>query len=796
VEGEKNINILKKNLEFLVLSWKEWGITKIIPELDIRNSIKCESLWMWNIIHLKLNLILNNDQNYWNLLKIFIFDKQPLRFLYFLEKKIYSSFSKIIKYFDLPYIFDQKSFWRYIANPLGIYYEKGQRNYIITYSMNLKKNFSFFLNSFIKYPNKQIFSKVKDWQTYAIFFFKSLKKLNNFKYNKIFLKNIFFPIKNFHINLISRASNIRYNKFHRIIYLVDSDINPWVSTFDYRFWTYDFLGYIPQKFPSFKLDYFWGAHPYYLNPTFFITSFDTNSFLSTELYFKYKNNLYNILKLFKSKYFFIKKYSIIFYKNIVCLLENFYKKLYLLNLFKLRFFIKFNFIKKFNLQIFLYFFLVFYRILNNNNNNKLILNYNISLIKNRILFRSYYVATRKKKNFQLYFRSNFIKKIPNNIYNYLYNFNGFFNKSLNFRTIYYSNFYIFLKEKFIKFFKYFSIYFLQNIKNRLFNLLFNFNNDILYHYFINLYNIIHKYFLLNKYIFKLKSNFKKYKKIEIKRSFMYKKSYRFNFWKLNYKFFVTKYKNGYISKNLIKNDKNLLSIFNFLSEFESHYKQKKKFHKAYKYYIRSRKYRIKILKKKKKIKKINFFKIYNTYNKKQKINYINDLKLYYIKKKHFIYRDILIKSKKNYFLNFSKKNIYNFNNINNFEEENKLNEKNIEFLKKDLKNLITYSLNIIKWDSIIKNFIYKMVGIYKKEWKPKKSLLYKKKFFYKNFFNKIIGNWILIYYNIFIKICIKELRIYKFTLIEIKKFIKKIFFKLFILKLIKIFKDMKKNSVK
>ena len=94
-------------------------------------------------------------------------------------------------------------------------------------------------------------------------------------------------------------------RFHRSINLSDIDINPWLTTSDYRFYSNDIYDNKYQNSNLAKVDYIWGVHSSFISSSFFITSFDTRTILYPELYFKYISQDFNICKLLfnKIKYF-------------------------------------------------------------------------------------------------------------------------------------------------------------------------------------------------------------------------------------------------------------------------------------------------------------------------------------------------------------------------------------------------------------------------------------------------------------------------------------------------------------
>jgi hypothetical protein len=67
----------------------------------------------------------------------------------------------------------------------------------------------------------------------SLFLFKSSLKAKDVK--SLASINNFNILNNLNINLISLAFNIKNNRFHRNVYPSDIDINPSITTFDYRF---------------------------------------------------------------------------------------------------------------------------------------------------------------------------------------------------------------------------------------------------------------------------------------------------------------------------------------------------------------------------------------------------------------------------------------------------------------------------------------------------------------------------------------------------------------------------------
>lgn len=106
----------------------------------------------------------------------------------------------------------------------------------------------------------------------------------------------------------------------------DIDIDPWLSTFDFRFWTHDVYEVNYKVSNLSKVDYIWGVHSSFINSSFFISSFDTRVILYPELYFKYLSKNYTIIKILKDIKFFKKTFYISFYSKILNLFESLYKK--------------------------------------------------------------------------------------------------------------------------------------------------------------------------------------------------------------------------------------------------------------------------------------------------------------------------------------------------------------------------------------------------------------------------------------------------------------------------------------
>lgn len=139
--------------------------------------------------------------------------------------------------------------------------------------MGLKKNIGVLIPFLMNYPSKTNLLHVVDWHKFSYLFENTLKRRNTVLITS--LSNNFFPSKGYGLNLMPITSHISNKRFHRSINLSDIDIDPWVTTFDYRFWTNDTYDANYKKSNLAKLDFSWGVHKSFITSSFFITSFDT-----------------------------------------------------------------------------------------------------------------------------------------------------------------------------------------------------------------------------------------------------------------------------------------------------------------------------------------------------------------------------------------------------------------------------------------------------------------------------------------------------------------------------------------
>lgn len=273
----------------------------------------------------------------------------PLRYSYLLDTKILISFVKIIKFFDLPFRFDldKKFLWRYYATPYGAYFDKKKRSFVSFFSMGLKKNIGVLMPFLLNYPSHSNLLHSVDWHKFSILFKNSLMSNNKNNFNHLNLNKHFFPTNDFNINLIPISRHISSKRFHRSINLSDIDIDPWLSTFDYRFWSHDVYDSNYKISNLSKVDYIWGVHSSFINSSFFISSFDTRIILYPELYFKYLSKNYTVIKILKNVKFFKKIFNSSFYSNILSLFESNYIKIFNSINNKLKIIKNFNIVKIF-----------------------------------------------------------------------------------------------------------------------------------------------------------------------------------------------------------------------------------------------------------------------------------------------------------------------------------------------------------------------------------------------------------------------------------------------------------------
>lgn len=489
------------------------------------------------IVNNKSNLCINNKKNV-KIIKNFL-EKiyKPIRFEYLWNIIELTTFVKIIKYFDLPFFFDlkKKKLWRFYGLPYGAFFDKKIRSYVLYFSTGFKKNIGVSIQFFVNFPSKSNLYSPIDWHKFS-FLFK--KTLINFKYIKLFLNKNYNPKHNLYLNLIPIHFYILNYNFHRCLNLSDIDVNPWVTTFDYRFWTHDIYDLKYKISNLSKIDYFWGVHEQCISSSFFVTSFDTRIILYPELYFKYISEKYNIFNYFKILKYYNKKYYISFYYNILKLFENIYNKK-INNIFVDNFFINNRKMLK-NFKLFLFnekfiikekyikFFFLFNKILNIKN---IFLNIymNLYIFKSnflikKILLKNYYYYRSRKYNkespLKLNYRFNFIKKLPRiNKYMKYYAkyFTQIYYKKL-YRVIFYNKFSKLFYVRIKKFWNYFFLFFISNIKNKFHfsNIYTNKFNIIYIDYIFDLLLFLKKYFLFNLFLRKYYNKFFYLKKFKYK----------------------------------------------------------------------------------------------------------------------------------------------------------------------------------------------------------------------------------------------------------------------------------------
>lgn len=115
------------------------------------------------------NFNLNNKNFLLNLFKNF---KDPTPFLWTVDENI----------------------WRYKGTRFSTYFNKDLSNYIVSFSLGIKRHICLFLPIFFNFSyKKKVFKEFLDWQQYSFIFENSLS--HNFSWS--FLKNDFLLVENF-----------------------------------------------------------------------------------------------------------------------------------------------------------------------------------------------------------------------------------------------------------------------------------------------------------------------------------------------------------------------------------------------------------------------------------------------------------------------------------------------------------------------------------------------------------------------------------------------------------------------
>lgn len=499
----------------------------------------------------------------------------PLRHTLLWDINILTTFVKIIKFFDVPYRFDldKKILWRYNAKAYGTFFDKKMRSHVLYFTMGLKRNIGVSIPYFMNFPSPTQLQHVVDWHKFSflfsstLYFDKNTTIDNNLpillKQNKI----NFFPINEFHKCLIPISTHIINKRFHRCLNLSDIDIDPWVTTFDYRFWSSDIYDANYQKSTLDKVDFSWGVHKNFISSSFFITSFDTRVLLYPELYFKYLNIAYSQARFFQSIRFFKLKDSKNFYLKVLNLFSTYYTNKLKKNLLNISYnnFYDITYKKNYFINI-IYFSLLFNKNLLNNN---IYSRFNINryffkpgrVIQNVLLKNYFYFRSRKyKKKTKLFlcFRSHFAKKVPIKFkYIRLTNFSYLYINNI-FRS-FYSNYYKYFKDRLQLFWKFFFTFFIQNIKKRFF--IINYNTNDYSNFIYDLIFFLRKFFSFNKYLKKY-FNIKFFSKVSKKNSYL---KMKFNKKKKN---LLNNYINNLsrqhniLFKNITKNSFKKFNIFN------------------------------------------------------------------------------------------------------------------------------------------------------------------------------------------------------------------------------------------
>jgi len=365
---------------------------------------------------------------------------------------------------------------------------------------------------FFNHPSVKDHLNVKNWMR-SLFLFKSSLKAKDVK--SLASINNFNILNNLNINLISLAFNIKNNRFHRNLYPSDIDINPSITTFDYRFWSFDiynnYYKYINPQRPS----YIWGVNNHFISTSFFINSFNSSRILYNELYFKSKNIAYKIDKFLNKTYLLQYKPSYKFYNNLIWLMNSYYYKNYDYTLKDSQQYLSSE-SNTYGLDQ-----------SSRNLSHGFKYAYKPSDIKKSLLVKNYFYKRfihkyNKKINYQFkrYYYSNHPKIIRNKGIDFI-NYSNLYVRFV-LRSIFYKLSSKFLIYKIKIFLKRFFMIFIQNIRNRLYKPLLNESDNHFYDSIDNMMYVIKRYFYFNKYfkhlkylllINKYRKKFKKFSRI-------------------------------------------------------------------------------------------------------------------------------------------------------------------------------------------------------------------------------------------------------------------------------------------
>jgi len=86
-----------------------------------------------------IDTINNNNKDLFNyyLKELFL----PIRYFYVRNIKTLTRFTKIIKYFDIPYRFsmNDRLLWRYLAKPFGSFFDKSNKSFFFIFFYRVKE---------------------------------------------------------------------------------------------------------------------------------------------------------------------------------------------------------------------------------------------------------------------------------------------------------------------------------------------------------------------------------------------------------------------------------------------------------------------------------------------------------------------------------------------------------------------------------------------------------------------------------------------------------------------------------
>lgn len=337
-----------------------------------------------------------------------------LRDTMILKYEVACNYSKVLKYTDLPYEFDQveKVWWRWYCDLFGFYYSRIHRNYSIWLTTGLKKNIGLYMPFLMKMPAKRSVT-IGPWIR-RYFLYKNSYNYVNIK-NWINPKDLYSLTFNFlNFNYFKLTSSSAYavqpkNHIHRpygSFGLFGLENEMFFSGYNSRWHSlYNEEAAFHNENKPFGLNFLIAVNSFFMSSGFFINSFDSEITIYPQYYLEYFNNNLKYQQKIQDYFWYFKLFfNKYFYKNIILLLFKIYFNLYIFKFKKLTniFFLEPLNLKIYKLNLLLFFFL-FYNLKNNNF-------FNYYFFFNKFKFINLFLLKKNNNNIKDIYFKNFLNE--------------------------------------------------------------------------------------------------------------------------------------------------------------------------------------------------------------------------------------------------------------------------------------------------------------------------------------------------------------------------------------------------